>query len=100
MGTRESIQALVGGVVNQLRDQIAEGVIPEPETDAAIEFHDRAERLWRDLMSTDPPTSPDEIVTRLYALRMDAKGSLEGFRVQLDEALKKVKLFMNVREHR
>ena len=67
-GTRESIQALLGAVVTDVREGVVRGRYREHEMDEVVAFHDRAEELWRRTIATNPPIAVNEIIIRLEDL--------------------------------
>lgn len=67
-GTRESIQALLGAVVTDVREGVVQGKYREQELDEVVDFHDRAEELWRQTIATNPPIAVNEMIIRLEEL--------------------------------
>ena len=89
-GTREVIQMLLGELVLEVRDQVARGVFADDELDQVVEFHDRAEDLWRHSLATNPPLQPDDLQREVDALEAAATGTLTGFGIQLEIVKRKV----------
>ena len=52
----------------------------------AIQFHDRAEELWRDTLSSDPPLAVSDLRTRLDTLMGECSGPLMGSMPYLQRA--------------
>jgi hypothetical protein len=67
-GTRESIQVMLGAVVSDVREGVVRGKYGEAELDAVVDFHDRAEVLWRETIASDPPIAIDRLTIQLREL--------------------------------
>jgi hypothetical protein len=91
-GTRESIQALLGAVVTDVREGVVRGKYREHELDAVVEFHDSAEGLWRQTIATNPPIGIEEIISRLERLVQACREpALSEFEQRLDRGLRDAK---------
>jgi hypothetical protein len=89
-GTRESIQVLLGAVVSDVREGVVRGTYSDAELDVVVDFHDRAEDLWRDTIATNPPIPVDELATRLRDLIRvcNADPALAEFAQRLERGLR------------
>ena len=83
LGTRESIQIMLGGVVSDIREDAAHKKYAEAEIDAVITFHDEAELLWQDSIATNPPMEAAELTARLRKLLEKCAGPLGEFETKL-----------------
>ena len=100
-GVRESVQTVLGGVVTQLREQVADHSFAEEDLEQVIAFHDEVESLWRDSLATAPTLAVDELGARLDLLLGACIGPLRGVRVHLERArehLKALAVTKQVRE--
>jgi hypothetical protein len=93
LGTRESIQIMLGGIVCDIRDGAAQQRYSEDEMDAVIAFHDQAEALWRDAIATKPPLDPQQLTARLRTLRDACTGPLGEFAAKLDRGVEHAERF-------
>jgi len=98
-GTRESIQTLLGSVVTDVREGVVQGKYREHELDAVIEFHDRAEELWRQTIATNPPVAVEEVIVRLQDL-VDAcrAPALSEYEQRLARGLRDAKSLENAKK--
>lgn len=85
-GARESVQTILGGVVYEVRDEVADGAFAEADLMRVIRFHDEVEGLWRDSLATDPPLGVEEIRQRLDHLLGHCFGPLHNKRVAIERA--------------
>jgi hypothetical protein len=83
LGTRESIQIMLGGVVSDIREGAAHKKYADEEMDAVIAFHDEAESLWQDSIATNPPLEAAELTGRLRKLLEECVGPLGEFEAKL-----------------
>ena len=83
LGTRESIQIMLGGIVFDIRQHTAHKKFSDEEMDAVIAFHDEAEALWQDSIGSNPPLGPQELTTRLRKLLKRCIGPLGEFESKL-----------------
>lgn len=93
MGTRESIQVLLAGIVFDVREQAIHDRLSEEDMEVVIPFHDRAEALWRDSLATDPPLRPAVLLDRLRGLVVACEGPLEQFRAKLERGVQRAEAF-------
>lgn len=93
LGTRESIQVMLGAIVCDIRDAAAQHRYSEDEIDEVIAFHDQAEALWRDAIATNPPLAPQQLTARLRALRAGCTGPLGEFAGKLDRGVEHAERF-------
>ena len=99
-GTREAMALLLGGVVVRARNIIVDENIGPDEIEQTIAFHDAAEDLWRDMVKSNPPISPEEAATRLRSLRESANDPVQGLVLQVNKALEKALTLVTVKDHR
>ncbi len=83
LGTRESIQIMLGVVVSDVRQHTAHKKFSDEEMDAVIGFHDEAEALWQDSIGSNPPLGPQELTARLRKLLTCCTGPLGEFQSKL-----------------
>lgn len=93
MGTRESVHVLLGSIVYDVREQVVRKQFKDDEMDAVVSFHDQAEALWRDTLSTDPPLDADRMVARLARLRDASTGPLGQYHAKLDRGVRSAEEF-------
>jgi hypothetical protein len=93
MGTRESVHVLLGSVVYDVREQVMRKQFKNEEMDAVVSFHDQAEALWRDTLSTDPPLDAEQMVARLAKLRDACTGPLGLYHAKLDRGVRSAEEF-------
>jgi len=84
---------LLGGMVNDIRDQVERGIFSEEELDVVVPFHDKAEELWRHTMVSNPPMDPYLMASGLRNLRAACVGPVAGFQLCLDQAVEKAVTF-------
>jgi hypothetical protein len=89
-GARESVQVMLSNVVYDIREQIVHKRIRDDEMDDVIAFHDEAETLWQDAITTDPPIDPHELHDRLVKLLKRCKGPLAQFERKIDHGVRSV----------
>lgn len=89
-GARESVQVMLSNVVYDIRQQIVHKRIRDDEMDQVIAFHDEAETLWQDAITTDPPIDPQELHDRLRKLLEQCKGALGQFEAKIDHGVRSV----------
>lgn len=82
-GARESVQVMLANLVYDIRERVVRKRFRDEEMEAVIAFHDEAEKLWGDVMATDPLLDPREMVTRLKRLLDDCKGPLGQYERKL-----------------
>lgn len=89
-GTRESIQALLGAVVAEVREGVISGRYDDGEMDAVVDFHDQAEYLWRQTIATNPPIPIPDLCEHLEDLIEASKTEpvLAMFEQRLDRGLR------------
>jgi len=97
MGTRESVHVLLGSIVYDVREQVVRKQFKDDEMDAVVAFHDQAEALWRDTLSTDPPLDIEQMVARLTKLRDVCTGPLGQYHAKLERGVRSAEEFR--REH-
>ena len=100
IGTRESLQVLLAGILYDLRDQISQGRISEEEVDTAITFHDEVETLWRDSTATNPPIAPGTLHHELCRISNLATGAMAQFQRKLERACEDAEKFKTEHESR
>ena len=93
MGTRESMHVLLGSIVYDVREQVVRKQFNDEEMDAVVAFHDQAEALWRDTLSTDPPLGAEQMVTRLAKLRDASTGALGQYHAKLERGVRSAEEF-------
>jgi hypothetical protein len=93
MGTRESVHVLLGSVVYDVREQVVRKQFKDEEMEAVVAFHDQAEALWRDTLSTDPPLDVEQMVARLAKLRDASTGALGQYHAKLDRGVRSAEEF-------
>lgn len=98
LGTRESIQVLLGSIVYDIREQVIHRRFTDDDVDAVVAFHDEAEALWRDTIATDPPLEPREMITRLHSLLDACRGRLPQFEAKLERGLRNAERFEGERK--
>jgi hypothetical protein len=89
---------MLGALVYDVREQTIHKEFTDEEMDAVDAFHDDAERFWRDLMATDPPLDPDQIVAGLRRLRDACTGPLAQFHRKLDRGVERAEQFARQRQ--
>jgi hypothetical protein len=87
LGTRESIQIMLGGIICDIRQHATHKKFSDEEMDAVIAFHDEAEALWQDSIGSNPPLGPQELTARLRRLLKRCTGSLGEFESKLARAV-------------
>jgi hypothetical protein len=90
---------VLGGIVFDLRDQVARGMFTEDEMEPVVSFHDRVEEFWRRTIVSNPPMEPLLMVAGLRQLCEGCTGPVVGFQPRLEQALKKAKTFADAREY-
>lgn len=93
MGTRESVHVLLGSIVYDVREQVVHKQFKDDEMEAVVAFHDQAEALWRDTLSTDPPLATEQMVARLAKLREVCTGPLGQYHAKLDRGARSAEEF-------
>ncbi len=93
LGTRESMHVMLGSIVYDIRAQAVQKRYNDEEMDAVVQFHDQAEALWRDTISTDPPLDPEQMVIRLKKLVDLCSGPLEQFLSKLERGARNAEEF-------
>ncbi len=88
MGTRESVHVLLGSIVYDVREQVVRRQFNDDEMETVVAFHDQAEALWRDTLSTDPPLDAEQMVARLTRLRDACAGPLGQYRDKLERGVR------------
>ena len=86
-GARESVQVMLANLVYDVRERVVRKRFRDEEMDGVIAFHDEAEKLWGDVMATDPLLDPNEMVTRLKNLLDDCRGPLGQYERKLAHGL-------------
>jgi hypothetical protein len=97
MGTRESVHVLLGSIVYDVREHVVRKQFKDEEMDAVVTFHDQAEALWRDTLSTDPPLDAEQMVARLAKLRDACTGPLGLYQGKLERGVRSAEEFQ--KEH-
>lgn len=98
MGTRESMHVLLGSIVYDIRTQAVQKRFKDDQMDVVVQFHDQAEALWRDTITTDPPLDPEQMVARLRKLVDRCSGPLGQFRSKLERGLRNAEEFAGRKE--
>ncbi len=93
LGTRESIQIMLGGVVSDIRDGATHKKYAEEEIEVVIAFHDEAELLWQDAIATSPPIEAAELTARLRKLLERCVGPLGEFESKLRRGVEHAERF-------
>lgn len=99
-GARQAVQALLGATVSDLRTLVLDHAFTEDEMEAVSTFHDRVEDLWRRTLASNPPVDPVQLVTELQDLLVACSGPLSGFRIQVEDALRKARALLTARDVR
>lgn len=93
LGVRESIQVMLGAVVSDIREGAARKKYGEDEIDKVIAFHDEAESLWQDAITTNPPMEAGELTARLRRLLEQCVGPLGEFEAKLRRSVEHAEQF-------
>jgi hypothetical protein len=90
-GLRQDIQLALAVMVNDLRELVIEGTLPDEDVGPAVSLHDKVEALWQATLRSNPPLPPEEIQARLIELRDSCAGPVAGFQLRLEEVVKKAR---------
>jgi hypothetical protein len=97
-GARESVQVMLANLVYDVRERVVRKRFRDEEMDQVVAFHDEAEKLWGDVMATDPLLDPDEMVSRLKKLLSDCEGPLAQYERKLAHGVHNAEEFAKSRE--
>lgn len=90
-GLREDIQLALAVIVTDLRELVIDGTLPDEDVGSAVALHDGVEALWQATLRSNPPLTPEEVLARLTELRDGCEGAVEGYRLRLDDVVKKAR---------
>ncbi len=92
-GARESVQVMLANLVYDIRERVVRKRFRDEEMDAVIAFHDDAEKLWGEVMATDPLLDPGDMVSRLKKLLEACQGPLAQYERKLAHGLRSAEEF-------
>ncbi len=87
LGTRESVQVMIGDIVCEIREQAVHKKFTEDDMETVVAFHDAAESLWQDSIVTNPPIDPAKLTSQLHDLRQSATGVLGQYEAKLQRGI-------------
>jgi len=96
-GARESIQVMLANLVYDVRERVVRKRFEEHEMEGVIKFHDDAEKLWSDVMATDPLLGPAEMAARLKKLLDLCQGPLAQYERKLAHGVQAAENFAKKR---
>ena len=87
LGTRESVQVMLGDIVCEIREQAVHKKFTEDDMETVVAFHDAAESLWQDSIATNPPIDPAKLTSQLRDLQQSATGVLGQYEAKLQRGI-------------
>ena len=96
-GARESIQVMLANLVYDVRERVVRKRFEEHEMEDVIKFHDEAEKLWSDVMATDPLLGSVEMTARLKKLLERCQGPLAQYERKLAHGVQTAEEFAKKR---